>query len=43
MFIKVKIDNLIDFTKSIPPKLNNETNVNKDKIKIVIVKKYLFI
>ena len=43
MFIKVKIDNLIEFTKSIPPKLNKETNVNKDKIKIAIVKKYLFI
>ena len=39
----IEIDNLIEFTKSIPPKLNNETNVNKDKIKIVIVKKYLFI
>ena len=43
MFINVKIDNLKDFSKSIPLILNNEANIKRDKININIVKKYLFI
>ena len=43
MFIKVKIDNLNEFTNVIPLKLSNEVNINIDKINIKIVKKYLFI
>ncbi len=43
MFIKVKIDNLNEFTNVIPLKLSNEVNINKDKTNIIIVKKYLFI
>ena len=43
MFIKVKIDNLNELTNVIPLKLNNEVNINKDKINIIIVKKYLLI
>ncbi len=43
MFIKVKIDNFSELTKTIPLKLNNEVNINKDKINIIIVRKYLFI
>ena len=43
MFIKVKIDNLKELIKSIPLKLNKEVKVKRDKIKITIDKKYLFI
>ena len=40
VFIKVKIDNLNEFTNVIPLKLSNEVNTNKDKINIIIVKKH---
>ena len=43
MFIKVKIDNLNEFSNSIPDKLNNDVKIKSDKMKIIIVKKYLFI
>ena len=43
MFISVKTDNLKDLMKSIPLKLNNEVNINNDKINTITVKKYLFI
>ena len=43
MFISVKIDNLNEFSNSIPDKLNNDVKIKSDKIKIIIVKKYLFI
>ena len=43
MFIKVKIANLNELTNVIPLKLSNEVNINKDKINIIIVRKYLFI
>ena len=43
MFIKVKIANLNELTNVIPLKLSNEVNINKDKINIIIVKKYLLI
>ena len=43
MFIKVKIANLKELTNGIPLKLSNELNINKDKINIIIVRKYLFI
>ena len=43
MFIKVKIDNLNELTNAIPLKLSNEDNINRDKINIIIVRKYLFI
>ena len=43
MFIKVKIANLKELTNVIPLKLSNEVNINKDKINIIIVRKYLFI
>ena len=43
MFIKVKIESLKEFSKSIPLKLNNEVKTINEIIKITIVKKYLFI
>ena len=43
MFIKVKIANLNESTNVITLKLSNEVNMNKDKINIIIVRKYLFI
>tara|TARA_B100000242_G_C42870718_1_gene404094 strand:+ start:223 stop:432 length:210 start_codon:yes stop_codon:yes gene_type:complete len=43
VFIKVKIDNLKEFSKDIPLKLNKQERVKRDKIKMIIVKKYLFI
>ena len=43
MFIKVKIDNLNELSKLIPPRVNKEVSKNKEIIKIIIVKKYLFI
>ena len=43
VFIKVKIANLNELTNVIPLKLSNEVNINKDKINIIIVRKYLFI
>ena len=32
-----------DFSKLIPLRLNKEVNIKRDRIKIIIVKKYLFI
>ena len=43
MFIKVKIANLKELTNVIPLKVSNEININKDKMNIIIVKKYLLI
>jgi hypothetical protein len=43
VFIKVKIANLKELTNVIPLMLSNEVNINKDKINIIIVRKYLFI
>ena len=41
VFIRVKIDNLKEFSKSIPFKVNRNVKNNKDMIKMIIVKKYL--
>ena len=41
--MRVKIDNLNELVKVIPLKLNNDVSINKDKMNIIIVKKYLFI
>ena len=43
VFIKVRIESLKDFSKSIPLKLNKHVRIKKDNIKIRIVKKYLLI
>ena len=43
MFIRVKIDNLKEFSKFRPLILNKDNNKKRDNIKIIIVKKYLFI
>tara|TARA_B100000123_G_scaffold235362_1_gene186246 strand:- start:255 stop:698 length:444 start_codon:yes stop_codon:yes gene_type:complete len=43
VFISVKIDNLNEFSNSIPDKLNNDVKIKSDKMKITIVKKYLLI
>ena len=43
VFIKVKIDSLKEFSKEILLKLNREVKINKEIIKIKIVKKYLLI
>ena len=43
MFIKVRIANLKDLSKSISPKDSNIVRVKNDKTKIKTVKKYLFI
>ena len=43
VFINVKIDNLNEFSNSIPDKLNNDVKIKSDKMKVIIVKKYLFI
>ena len=43
VFIKVKIDNLKEFSKLIPLILSIEVNIKSDIIKIMIVKKYLLI
>ena len=43
MFIKVKIDNLKEFSNCMPFKLNNELRINKEITKIRMDKKYLFI
>ena len=43
VFIKVKIDNLKEFSKLIPLILSIEVNIKSDIIKIIIVKKYLLI
>ena len=37
------MDNLNEFSNEISLKLNNEVRINNDKIKIIIVKKYLLI
>ena len=41
VFIKVKIDSLNEFSKSIPLKVNRKVKNSKDMIKIITVKKYL--
>ena len=43
MFIKVRMANLKELSKLISDKLNNEVRMNKEIIKIKIVKKYLLI
>ena len=43
MFIKVNIDNLKEYSKLIPFILNREIRIIIEKMKINIVKKYLFI
>ena len=43
VFIKVKIDNLKEFSKLIPLILSIEVNIKSETIKIMIVKKYLLI
>ena len=43
MFIKVNIDNLKECSKLIPFILNREIRIKIEKMKINIVKKYLFI
>ena len=43
MFIKVRMANLKELSKLISDKLNNEVRINKEIIKIKIVKKYLLI
>ena len=43
VFIKVKIDNLKEFSKFIPERLIKEVSKKRDKIKINTVKKYLLI
>ena len=43
MFIKVKIESLNEFSNLIPLSVNNEIKINRDKINISVVKKYLLI
>ena len=43
MFIKVKTDNLNEFSKPIPLKLKSEVKINSENMNIKIVKKYLLI
>ena len=43
MFIKVRMANLKELSKLISDKLNNEVRINREIIKIKIVKKYLLI
>tara|TARA_B100001057_G_scaffold463726_1_gene518203 strand:+ start:145 stop:354 length:210 start_codon:yes stop_codon:yes gene_type:complete len=43
VFINVKIDNLKEFSNSIPFKLNKELRINRESTNIKIDKKYLFI
>ena len=43
MFIKVNMDNLKEYSKLIPFILNREIRIKIEKMKINIVKKYLFI
>tara|TARA_B100001741_G_C16361303_1_gene508777 strand:+ start:165 stop:434 length:270 start_codon:yes stop_codon:yes gene_type:complete len=43
VFIIVKIDNLKASSKSIELKLNKVVKIKREKMKIIIVKKYLFI
>ena len=43
MFIKVRMANLKELSKLISDKLNNEVKINREIIKIKIVKKYLLI
>ena len=43
MFINVRMANLKELSKLISDKLNNEVRINKEIIKIKIVKKYLLI
>tara|TARA_B100001063_G_C16562378_1_gene451643 strand:- start:357 stop:566 length:210 start_codon:yes stop_codon:yes gene_type:complete len=43
VFIKVKIDNLNEFSNLIPLKLNKDVKTNKEIINIKIVKKYFLI
>ena len=41
VFIKVKIDNLNEYSIEIPEIVKNEANINKDIINIMTDKKYL--
>ena len=41
VFINVKIDNLNELSNSIPLKVNRVTKSNKERIKMIIDKKYL--
>jgi len=43
VFIKVRMANLKELSKLISDKLNNEVRINREIIKIKIVKKYLLI
>ena len=43
VFINVKIDNLKEFSNWIPVIENKAVNIKSERIKIKIVKKYLFI
>tara|TARA_B100000700_G_C14218396_1_gene478078 strand:- start:69 stop:278 length:210 start_codon:yes stop_codon:yes gene_type:complete len=43
VFIKVKIDSLKEVSKSIPAILKRDDNINREKINIRTVKKYLLI
>tara|TARA_B100000427_G_C14946886_1_gene350641 strand:- start:214 stop:408 length:195 start_codon:yes stop_codon:yes gene_type:complete len=42
VFIKVKIDSLNELSKSIPKIVNKDETKNKDKIKTIIDRKYLY-
>ena len=41
VFVKVNIESLSEFSKSIPLKVSKKVKNNKDKIKIITDKKYL--
>ena len=43
MFISVSTASLNDFSKDIPETVKKEVNIDKVKIKIITLKKYLFI
>ena len=43
VFVTVKIDNLNEFSNSIPLKLNREAKIKREIINIRIVRKYLLI
>jgi len=43
VFIKVKIDNLNEYSSEIPEIVKKEVNINKDVINIITDKKYLSI
>tara|TARA_B100000767_G_C19604107_1_gene466976 strand:+ start:139 stop:279 length:141 start_codon:yes stop_codon:yes gene_type:complete len=41
VFINVKIASLNEFSKPMPLKVNKKVKINNDRIKIIMVKKYL--